>query len=198
MTPLQAIMKNILLLGLVFILHKYHKGIDYGKYSRDLFFVILVSALALPFILNPVSLDYSETYLNKPKDGYELKLEVLYENALLNQPPKSLAKGKHIISFMSLTCPHCRIAAKKMRIIHNRHPEISFYFVLNGKDHELKDFFDDTRSEDIPYCKLKGKYFIELAGLELPVIYLVNNSIVEHSVDYEKMSEQAILDWVNE
>jgi thiol-disulfide isomerase/thioredoxin len=198
MTPLQAILKNILLLGMVLLLQKFHKGIDYGKYTRDMFFVILVLSLALPFILNPVSFEYSETYLNKPKEGYELKLEVLYENALLNQPPKSLSEGKHVISFMSLTCPHCRIAAKKLRIIQERNPDISFYFVLNGKDHELEEFFDDTRSQDIPHCKLKGKYFIELAGLKLPVIYLVNNSTVEHSVDYELMSEDAIVEWYGE
>jgi len=198
MTPLQAIFKNILILGLILILFKFHKGIDYGKYTRDLFFVIIVSSFALPFILNPLSFEYSETYLNKQKDGYELKLDLLYENALINQPPKSLSKGKHIISFLSLTCSHCRIAAKKLRIIHNRNPEISMYFVLNGKEHELEEFFDDTRSSDIPFCRLKGKFFIELAGAELPVIYLVNNSIVEHSVDYDKVSEDAIIDWYKE
>src|SRR6202012_2430087 len=93
-------------------------------------------------------------------------------------------KGKHILSFMSLTCPHCRIAAKKIHIMNQRNPGIPFYFVLNGKPEDLNRFFEDTHTENIPYCMLKGSHFIYLGGLNLPTIYLVNNSVVENQVNY--------------
>ena len=150
----------------------------------------------MPFILNPVDLDYSEAYLNKQEDDFKLELDSLYDNAKLNIPPKTLSEGKQIITFMSLTCSHCRIAAKKMRIIHERNPQIPFYFVLNGKDENLQPFFEDTHTNDIPHCILNGRNFIYLCGTNIPCIFLVNNSIVEHNVNYIDLDQSEIEKWL--
>jgi hypothetical protein len=111
-------------------------------------------------------------------------------------PPTTLSKGKHIISFMSMSCPHCRIAAKKMRIIHEKNPRISMYFVLNGEDEKIEPFFEDTKAKDIHYCILNGKNFIYLAGLNMPAIYMVNNSVVENWVDYMHLDQNEIEKWL--
>lgn len=198
MTPLQALIKNIVMLALLAVLYRFHEGWDFGNFSRFLFTASSLTALALPFILNPVALDYSEAYLNKPSENYPLELDSLYNNAKLNVPPRTLSQGKHIIAFMSLTCPHCRIAAKKMRIMHERNPAIPFYFVLNGKMENLKPFFDDTHTEDIPHCILLGRPFVYLAGTAMPTLLLVDNSIVEHDVDYITLDQSEIEKWLKE
>jgi len=196
MTPLQALIKNIIMLAVLAVLYKFHEGWDMGKFSKYLFIVCALSAVALPFILNTVELDYSKAYLNKPEENYKLELDSLYNNAKLNVPPRTLSQGKHIIAFMSLTCPHCRIAAKKIRIMHERNPEISFYFVLNGDDDKLKPFFDDTHTDGIPHCMLLGRPFVYLAGTNMPVIYLVNNGMVEHDVNYIDLDQGEIEEWM--
>ena len=196
MTPLQALIKNLVMLLVFAGLSKLHQGWNYGKFSKYLLALLLLTTLILPFILNPVKLDYSEAYLNKPVNNYKLELDTLYNNALVNIPPKDLATGKHIISFMSLTCPHCRIAAKKLRIINERNPEIPIYFVLNGKIENLNAFFEDTHTQNIPYCMLKGSHFIYLGGVTLPSIYMINNSIVENQVDYIILDQQEIEKWL--
>jgi hypothetical protein len=196
MTPLQALIKNFIMLAILAVLYKFHDGWDMGKFSKILFIVCFLTAGALPFILNPVELDYSEAYLNKPENNYKLELDSLYNNAIVNVPPRTLSQGKHIIAFMSLRCPHCRIAAKKIKIMHERNPEISFYFVLNGKEEELKPFFNDTHTESIPYCMLLGRPFVYLAGTNMPAIYLVNNSMVEHDVDYMRLDQAEVEEWM--
>ncbi|MCW3072406.1 MAG: hypothetical protein JWO44_2296 [Bacteroidetes bacterium] len=196
MTPMQALIKNIIMLAILGVLYKFHEGWNMGKFSKYLFIVCFLAAAALPFILNPVELDYSKAYLNKPEDNYKLELDSLYNNAKLNVPPKTLSEGKHIIAFMSLTCPHCRIAAKKIRIMHERNPEISFYFVLNGDDEKLKPFFDDTHTDGIPHCMLLGRPFVYLAGTSMPAIYLVNNGMVEHDVNYIDLDQGEIEEWM--
>jgi hypothetical protein len=196
MTPLEALIKNIIMLALFFGLYKYHDGWELSKKYNYLIMVPYAVAVMMPFILNPVELDYSAAYLNKPEDNYKLELDSLYTSAKLTVPPKTLSQGKHIIAFMSLTCPHCRIAAKKMRLMHERDPQIPFYFVLNGLDEKLKPFFDDTHTDSIPHCILNGRNFVYLAGTSMPRIYLVNNSIVEHDVNYIDLDQKELEKWL--
>lgn len=197
MTPLQALLKNVAMLIVFAGLYKLHDGFNYGKFSKYIVAVLVVASAALPFILNPVQLDYSEAYLNRPEKNFKLPLDTLYDNALVHTPPKTLSKGKHIISFMSLTCPHCRIAAKKIHILNQRNPGIPFYFVLNGKPEDLAGFFEDTHTENILYCMLKGSHFIYLAGFSLPTIYLVNNSVVENKVNYIILDQHEVETWLD-
>jgi len=196
MTPLEALIKNGITLIACFFIYKYYDGFNYGKVSKWLLGVLFLGSFALPHILNYVDLDYSSAYLTKKEDHFNLELDSLYKDAKKNSPPTSLSKGKHIIAFMSMSCPHCRIAAKKMRIIHEKNPSISMYLVLNGEDEKIKPFFEDTKATDIQYCILNGKNFIYLAGLDMPAIYMVNNSVVENWVDYMHLDQTEIEKWL--
>lgn len=196
MTPLQALIKNIMMLSIFFILYKFHEGWVVPKKWSITITLIFACSIAFPFVRNPIELNYSAVYLNKDTQNFKLELDSLYNNAKLNIPPKTLSKGKQIIAFMSMTCPHCRIAAKKMRIIHERNPQIPMYIVLNGKDERLKPFYEDTHAEDIPHCILNGKNFIFLAGLDMPKIYLINNSVIEFDVDYIDLDQGELEKWL--
>ncbi len=196
MTPMQALIKNIIMLAILMLLYKFHTGWSAGNFANLFFMLSLISALALPFILNPVELNYSEAYLNKPENKYKLELDSLYLNAILNAPPKTLSQGKHIIAFMSLTCPHCRVAAKKMRIMYERNANIPFYFVLNGDNENLIPFLEDTHTNNIAHCMLLGKSFVFLAGFNMPAIYLINNSMVEQDVNYMDLDQKEIELWL--
>jgi len=198
MTPFWALIKNIIMLALFFVLYKFHEGWQLPKKWSFVMIIIFAGTLSFPFVRNPIELNYSEAYLNQPETNFKLELDSLYNNAKLNIPPKTLSEGKHVLAFMSMTCPHCRIAAKKMRIIHERNPEIPIYFVLNGKDEKLKPFFDDTHAEDIPHCILNGRNFIFLAGTSMPRIYLINNSVVEHDMNYIDLDQAEIEKWLKE
>lgn len=196
MTPLQAILKNAVMLIVFFLLYYFHEGWSFKNKLRRLVLVPVLAAFIFPFILNPVELDYSESYLNKPENNFKIELDSLYKNASLNVPPKTLSEGKHIIAFLSLTCKHCMIASNKMRVLHERNPQIPFYFVLNGDVKDLKRFYDLTNTSDIPHCMLLGRSFVYLAGTSLPVIFLVNNSIVEHEISYMDMDQSEIEEWL--
>jgi hypothetical protein len=196
MTPLEALIKNGITLVACFFIYKYYNGLNYGRISKWLLGVLFLGSFALPHILNYVDLDYSSAYLTKKEDHFKLELDSLYKDAKKNIPPTSLSKGKHIIAFMSMSCPHCRIAAKKLRIIHEKKPSISMYLVLNGEDEKIKPFFEDTKATDIQYCILNGKNFIYLAGLDMPAIYMVNNSVVENWVDYMHLDQTEIEKWL--
>lgn len=197
MTPLQALFKNIFLIGILLIIYLFHKGFQWSKVKYLILLNALIS-LALPHILNYVELSYSEKYLVEKENFYPLGLDTLFKYATINTPPSSLKQGKHIIAFMSLTCPHCRIAAKKMRLMKEKNSQLPFYFVLNGDEKDLKIFFDDTKANNIPYCMLLGKPFVSMAGLRMPSILMVQNDTVVNKIDYISLQQSEIEKWLKE
>lgn len=196
MSPLQALIKNAVLLILSIVIYKYYEGFDFQKIGNKILIGSFITAFAMPHILNYVDLDYSSSYLSKKEDHFKLELDSVYKNAKLHTPPKSLSKGKHVIAFMSLTCSHCRTAAKKLRLIKQQNPSISIYLILNGNYDKIEPFFEDTKARNIDYCILNGSSFINLAGFHLPSIYLVNNSIVENWIDYPHLDKEEIEKWL--
>lgn len=196
MTPGEALIKNAIMLAVCFILYKYYEGFDFGKKNKWAFWILFVTAFAMPHILNYVDFGYSQAYLEKKEDHFPLELDSLYKDAKIHTPPKTLSKGKHVIAFMSLSCPHCRVAAKKLRIMKQKNPAISMYIVLNGDYNKVQPFFEDTKATNIDYCVLNGRNFIYLAGLDMPTLYLVNNSVVEYWVDYLVLDQYEIEKWL--
>ena len=196
MSPFQALIKNAVLLVLSFLVYKYYDGINYYKFGNKLLWITCIASFTMPHILNYVDFNYSSSYLSKKENHFKLELDSVYNNAKIHSPPKSLSKGKHIIAFMSLTCSHCRIAAKKLRLIKKQNPSIPMYFILNGDYKNIKPFFEDTKARNIDYCILNGSSFVYLAGYRLPSIYLVNNSIVENWIDYVHLDSEEIEKWL--
>jgi uncharacterized membrane protein YphA (DoxX/SURF4 family) len=196
MTPLQALIKNAVMLVLCYFIYKYYDGLNFGKIGKWLFGTLFITAFALPHILNYVDFNYSEAYLTKKENHFKLELDSLYSNAKIHTPPKTLSSGKHIIAFMSMSCPHCRVAAKKLRLIKEQNPAISIYLVLNGDYNKIQPFFEDTKAYNIDYCILNGKNFVYLAGVDMPAIYMVNNSVVENWINYMQLDQEEIEKWL--
>jgi hypothetical protein len=97
---------------------------------------------------------------------------------------------------MSLTCGHCRIAAKKFRLIKKNNPALPIYFVLNGDKGKYKEFIEDTKADNIPSSYCLGKSFIQLASTNLPRIYYLDNGVVIKKVDYFELNQYAIEYWL--
>lgn len=196
MTPLQALIKNIIMLIASFIIYRFYDGFDIGKAGKWVVVVLALTSFTMPHILNYVDFSYSEAYLTKKEDGFTLELDSVYKDAKIHTPPKTLSQGKHVIAFMSMTCPHCRIAAKKLRIMKEKNPDLPVYMVLNGDYKKIQPFFEDTKARNIDYCILNGRNFVYLAGLNMPAIFLVNNSFVETQVNYMELDQEEIENWL--
>ena len=120
-----------------------------------------------------------------------INLDSLYHYIPL--PTVELRKGKHVISFMSLTCPHCKKAAHLLQIIHHEHPNVSIFFVLAGPEPLLKNFFTETESASVPNLFFPHNIAFDSminAGVDsgarsgVPAIYWVNNINIEYKSTY--------------
>ncbi len=199
MTPLEAIAKNVgllLMCGLIYVMGA-PVEIRYMKYLAA---ALCIVGLGLPFILNVVDLQSSKN-LQPEAVNYKVPLDVLYEskNPKNTRPAIELRHGRYIIAYLSLTCPHCRIAAQKIHVLHKVNPSIPFYLVMNGKQELYEPYIKNYGLEDVPHQIFFGPdEYISMAGPKLPQILWVNNSVVEKKSGYFQLNEKTIEDWLHQ
>lgn len=192
MSPSTSLLKNAGLLLALFMLFRFHRGIDKPK-IQWLAATLCLGIAITPFIFMPMP-DTQPQWLKK--GHFQLDMSKLYEPGKPDAPKVDLYKGKHIIAFFSLKCPHCKMAAYKMHVMKTKNPSLPFYMVVAGKDEYKAAFFQKTKATDIPYSKMKGEDFTNLVGYSWPVIYYIKDGWVEAETNYITMSQQAIEDWL--
>jgi len=150
----------------------------------------LITVFALSFLLNQISFDSYKEKINRP-----VELSLLYNSS--NKPSVDLTKGKYVIAVMSFSCPYCKIAAKKLRVLKKLDNDLPLYMVLAGKKSNEAKFFNATGSANVPHCKYTDKKtFWTLAENSIPAIYFVNNGVAEHKIHFRDLNEHIINDWL--
>ncbi len=221
MTPLEAIVKNCILIALlinVFSITSNNPWADFHlKLPKSIINLyaeiknkqwvswlkkatipyLAILSLCLGFLIYPINVNLSST-LDKRKVNYKVPLELMYSNNQKEKPIVNLLKGKHIIAFLSLTCPHCKIAANKINIIHKINPKIPFYLALNGDKILEMEFLKKTNTLEIPHNLFLGpKDWINVAGVSLPIIMYIENGIVIKKTNGIELDQKDIEQWLN-
>ncbi|MCC6584237.1 MAG: hypothetical protein IT271_11095 [Chitinophagales bacterium] len=84
-----------------------------------------------------------------------------------------------------------------MNIIHKKNPGIPLYFALNGDKELLAGFFDYTHTQAIPHNLFLGaKSWMQVAGLSLPNIMYVENSIVQKKCNGMEIDQDDMEAWL--
>ncbi len=191
MSPSASLIKNVLLIAGITLLHLYQKGWQFKRYNA-ITVSILVMLVALPFFIFAIP-------GNEPqwlqKNSYKVDLSSLYAPDKKDTPAVDLQKGKHIIAFLSSTCPHCQMAAYKMHLMKLNDTTLPLFFVIGGT-RDLTHFWEKTQAKNIPYTRLAQDPFIKLAGTSWPAIYFVSNDTVVAKSNYVTLSQQQVEDWL--
>ncbi|MFN4247788.1 MAG: TlpA family protein disulfide reductase [Flavipsychrobacter sp.] len=192
MNPLQAIWKNLAMIAACFVLMRIYPVKPY-KGQEWIAAVLGMAAIVTTFIISPLNISNTPTVVNRP-----INLELLYEDAA-NKPAAELRTGKHIIAYMSLTCPHCRKAAYLLHVLKKQNPGIPMYLVLSGHPDNKEAFFKESHAEDLPFLLFKDiAAFQEMAGDSVPAIYWVNNGTIEKESTYLQLDPSDIKDWLRQ
>jgi len=203
MSPSVSLVKNAILLVLLAIVIRFHKGISFKK-SEDVTSLLFVAGIALPFILYPMSMG-EPSWLKK--SAYKLDVTALYkpikdDTAALrvpypDTPSVNLMQGKHIIAFLSPSCPHCHIAARKMSLMRHDDTTLPFFLIIGGIASDLTEFWKETKAGNIPWMRLHRAPFLEYTGGMFPYIIWVDNGMVVAKSTYNTLNEQEIKEWLH-
>ena len=189
MKPSAGIVKNIILLGVTAVLWLIYPLAPY-KGSAWITGIIGTAALIIPFLFFPLRASRTPKVVERPID-----LNALY--AEQPQPSVDLRKGKHVVAFMSLSCPHCKKAAFLFHVIRKQHPELPLFMIITGSDPYEKAFFEESRSEDVPHFRFRNtEVFMRYAPEGVPAIYYINNSVIERDANYFQVDPENIKEWL--
>jgi len=191
MSPSASLLKNIILLVVIFVLIKYHQGWRF-RGSAWVSYLLMLAAIILPFILFAIPNNQPDWLKN---GAYRLDMTDLYAPGKQDAPAVDLTKGKHIIAFFSAVCPHCQMAAYKLHLMKQKDPSLPVFMVIGG-DRKLDDWWKKTESQNIPYTRLARDQFIHIVGYSWPAIFLVNNDTVEAKSSYITLDQQVLEAWL--
>jgi hypothetical protein len=108
-----------------------------------------------------------------------------------------ITRGKHIVVFLSASCPHCRLAAKKLLVFKKQSPDFPLIFVLFNNKLRLPGFYDDTKTESIPRILMNSREgFTKLTEGIFPRIFYVDGGTVVYETNYFLVDKNDIEQWL--
>lgn len=171
LTPLESIIKNIVLVLILLLIKKRHH--TYGLINW-LIIPFLAIAFTSTFLLNRVGLQNAS--------AIELNENVDYSGLpSLYQTNKKIdfTKGKKVIAFLSYSCPHCESAAHKLAYLQTQY-EIDNLYVVLGSKHEknIRVFLDKTKI-DFPMMWFNDEEFYKYSGPKIPAFVYLENGVLK-------------------
>ncbi|MFW5851786.1 MAG: MauE/DoxX family redox-associated membrane protein [Bacteroidota bacterium] len=188
MTPLQSIVKNLILLACIILLFLRHHSLEYFV-PKYVYIIVTLFVFFTPFALRPF-------FLSSTERGTEKLHKALYLHEFNTEV--RLDSAKHVVAFLTYTCPHCRVAAYKMYVMKKKNPRLPLYFFLLGNPEDKSEFFEETKAENISYQVLSQNEFFVRAGMRVPAIYYIEDDHVVKIVSYADLSQREIEDWLSE
>jgi uncharacterized membrane protein YphA (DoxX/SURF4 family) len=193
MTPTQAIVKNVIMMGLILLLFK--SDSEWNWKPLLLVSIVGLFSVSIPFILNPVDILNSEN-TNSTTVNYPLDTDLLGDYKFGNEKP-DLKKGKYLLSFLSVTCGHCKTAGLKLSIINKKIKLPPSYIVLFGKEKYKKDFFDYTKLT-FPYYYYPDEKIFKIIGYSFPIVLYVEDGIIKKKWNGGNLNQAEIEKAINE
>ena len=188
MTPIQAVVKNILSIVLLLLLLT---GLKHEIKDQRNIHPILYSGLVislLMFVLLPQG--SSNISSSRVKAG----------DSIYAQYFPNVAQGNKLVCFFAPTCPHCLETAKKLVVLKQKFPglipELKIIFMdeswpINGSPLEIESFFKEIGSE-FDYVSIEPNAFWTIfeshqKGMEVPGVFYLQGGV--HKALYSGSAE---------
>ena len=95
-----------------------------------------------------------------------------------------LAQGTKLVAIFNVTCDHCQSVASELGIVSARNPRFPKTYVLFYREDETPvDFFTTRTDTHFPYHVIGPNEFYSLIGNSPPRIYVLQNGVVEQTLD---------------
>ena len=198
MTPVESILKNLLICALILYLIKL---IKYRPKEKPLIpMVIAITIICALMLFYPVKLIGKsdiivDTAIDKKTSlGTSGKKAVVKPSrfTIFNDENVTLTNGVCIAAFLSLDCDHCIEIALELGLLHQRLP-FSMYYIFLGDEEKVPDFFSDTLAE-FPYTIPRPVNFFDFIGDAPPRIYSLKEGQILAFWDLDNFSVQEVED----
>jgi hypothetical protein len=167
MSPLQAIIKNIVLIAVGFFIYNSTKQNSTKLYIPSL---LLLFSIGIVFITAPIK-SYEDLVFSK------------YIN-FENEGRVDLTDGEKLVAIFFIDCEHCLATAKEIVEFEKTNSKLeNLYILFAGEESDsIKQFLNDTNIEH-PYLRISIDDFFDLIGNAPPRVYWLQNGSVKEIWD---------------
>lgn len=191
MSPLEAIIKNLVVLVVVFFLFAKIKPDPVGGWLLPLG-LSLGTTLAI-FIAYPVDIvdqnDVAQVPVSGPNQSADNSKHIPAAEsrfAIFDNAEFKVTEGQCIVAFLSLECDHCRDTARELGAL-PKSDSTPIYFIFFGEEEAVPEFFSDTMSQ-FPYILASPDDFFDLIGNAPPRVYLLSQGAILKFWDLDNFS----------
>lgn len=190
LTPLESIVKNLIIIVLLYIIRPLMLNDDRKEKSVFLPLIFVVASLSIPFIVTPPDSLYKMIYSSEKEintiDFYEslddlAKFDFSDENVLDSTAVIDVEEGKYLIGFVSAGCKYCKIGVKKLSLImkNNDVDDDMVKFLIWGSPDGVREFMRETDTEDFSYWHIMPNKAIDITYGMFPLfVWLEDKKIV--------------------
>ena len=200
MNPLQSLVKNLVLIGIVAFLWKDRPA--EGRFRFMKFVSRHEAVFTLAFLLVPLAAAFAvnppDAFLRAGRNSHDL----VYEKFKPVADSLGLSKGRKMVCFYSATCEHCRRCASKVSSILTRHgiPDenvsVMFMQTSSKQDSVVVAFFNENAGgKQLPYRYLHPYYYLPLTNGAMPLVVLLEDGAVRKEYDYISLNEKEIAEF---
>lgn len=176
MTPVQSIVKNILLLIIV-ILSSGVKSFDI-RWKPLWYTIVTAGSIAAVLIASPPDNWRYESYSRFTTLNEEAFSEALQEGLL----PDYIMEGEHIVCFYSMKCQFCKHSAQKIGTMRRMgsfsNAPITAIIGTGADPVDPAPFFREARLECTDWHFIPGERFLRITNGEMPLILILKDGEV--------------------
>lgn len=189
MSNVQSILKNILLIALLFTSYKVSK--QNLSFKRNKLFVsislIIITSGIFAFRIP------EDFYLSEPKAKLEKNTinPEIFPPIISGNDSIKPNQSKQFLAFFSLTCQHCIHTARKLTIIQKNNPDWQILAYLNGNKADLETFKEKSKF-NLNYTLFNKRDFVLITLGGVPKVYLTNKLEIKEYWTGEDFTEKEL------
>lgn len=187
-TPLESLVKNIVLIILLVIIRKLPA--TQFRYIGIISLLFGVGGLLLPFIISPPDNWVQNRYAQYTEFDAELLTQTLTEPIYEG---KHLNEGKKLVCYFSMGCEYCKLTAGKITGMSEKLSiDSNIVYLFMGDEKNLTQFWEDSDSKKFTYYILPVEDFFKASGSHLPAVYFVENGKVVKKAAYRTLNDKDV------
>ena len=196
MSPIESIIKNILIIGLLIFLKL--KPYTIKKQLKPIYIIgLTIITFIIVFAVPPYN-NLAGDKINFPISEFTEKKEIIQEK-FTPTDTFNIYQDKKIVCFYSLRCKYCRNALQKLTILANSNNFSNNVLIFfTGQEKNVKWFFNASKSDCFPYRMLDIENMSYITNGSVPKMFLVENGIIKSSFSYSDMPETEIISFFTE
>lgn len=198
LNPMQSIVKNIIVLALLFVIRK-EKSHDYKPLLRKWLVVgTIIISLIIAFVLLPMDVIYNRIYSEREEVNTVAFYESLNDSTYFDgEKLMDVSEGRYLINYALAGCKYCRIGAEKLTLMVDKHqiPHDRVKFVIGGNDEAIARFIEITGTSDYEHRKIPASKFMAITYGKFPLYIFVEDGKVVKAGDFRIIDDEIITEF---